>query len=777
MTGPRTVGRDLALGARFAFAGGRRTWFRTALTAVGIGLGVALLLVAASVPGMMSAREGRADARQVSLDDAPRSDRSFLWTETDTLFHGVTVHGLVLHPEGPDTPVPPGLAKLPGPGEMVVSPALARLLASPGGALLKDRFPYETVGTIGDTGLLGPGELFAYAGDPSVDGAFAASRGDAFGAAADPRPLDAVLLLVVVVACVVLLLPVLVFVATAVRFGGEQRDQRLAALRLAGADTATTRRIAAGESLAGALLGLLAGAGFFLAGRPFAGRVTVWNLNAFTSDVVPDPLLVAFVAVAVPLCAVVVTLVALRGLTVEPLGVVRGAAPRRRRVWWRLLPVAAGLALLLPAARIAPADTSVDTYRIAVGAVLVLTGVCTLLPWLVEAAVRRLRGGPVAWQLATRRLQLSSGTAARAVSGIVAAATGAIALQMLFGAVQADFMRPTHMDESRAQLEMWGTPRDNGAAARELLDRLAAADGVEGVIGTVEGSARRPGGQRAGESFVPTTALTVGDCASLRELGRLPSCRDGDVFIALTHGGEGPPDDYLAETARPGAVVDLRSEGRKPVLWRIPAQARTVEARRDPIGRMPFGIYATPAAIDAATLEDPVVKAMVRLDPAVPDAAEHARNAAARFDPLMRVGTIQNIERDQQYSSVRTGVFAAAAATMTLIAASLLVSTLEQLRERRRLLSALVAFGTRRSTLGWSVLWQSAVPITVGLALAVAGGLGLGAALLRLIGKRVEDWWVFLPVVGVGAGLIAAVTVLSLPLLWRVMRPEGLRTE
>ncbi|GGR86937.1 hypothetical protein GCM10010269_27600 [Streptomyces humidus] len=45
---------------------------------------------------------------------------------------------------------------------------------------------------------------------------------------------------------------------------------------------------------------------------------------------------------------------------------------------------------------------------------------------------------------------------------------------------------------------------------------------------------------------------------------------------------------------------------------------------------------------------------------------------------------------------------------------SLLVSRLEQLRERRRLLSSLIAFGTRRRTLPLSVLRQTTIPIGLG---------------------------------------------------------------
>ncbi|MEE1756313.1 FtsX-like permease family protein [Streptomyces sp. SP18CS02] len=780
---PRSWARDLALGARLAVTGGPRGWTRTLLTGVGVGLGVALLLIAASIPNLLDSRGDRSDARAIFTggDDAARSARSFLYITPETAFRGETIHGVVVRAEGDDAPEPPGTKRLPGPGEMVVSSALRELLESPEGALLRDRFPYRDIGTIGDAGLIGPGELTYYAGDSSLT-EDRARRGDAFGYDQPRgRDLGGFLLLIIVITCVVLLLPVLVFIATAVRFGGEQRDRRLAALRLVGADGATARRIAAGESLAGALFGLVAGAGFLILLREVLGRVTVWNVNVFPADLVPSPGLAAVIAVIVPACAVVVTVFSLRGISIEPLGVVREAAPRPRRLWWRLLMVAAGGALLIPmAGDIGMMDASIGTYQIAAGALLALTGLTTLLPWLVEAAVKRLRGGPVPWQLAVRRLQLSSGTAARAVSGIVVAAAGAIALQMLFQAMQNDFMRPTGMDSARAQLEAVVRAR-SGGEAREMIERFSATKGVVGVIGTIESGAQRPGPPRADEPFVPTTALTVGDCRSLAELADLPSCTDGDVFIALSHGAGGPDDDYVRKTARAGAPVDLRradgSPEAGPLVWRIPATARTVDARPDPMGLHRFGILATPSSIDTTQLDVPQARAMIRVDPGMPDAAEYVRNTAAHIDPALRVRTLLDFERDAQYSSVRKGIFVAATATMVLIALSLLVSTLEQLRDRKRLLAMLVAFGTRRTTLGWSVLWQTAVPIGLGLALSVAGGLGLGVALLRLIGKRVEDWWVFLPVTGVGAALILGVTVLSLPALWRVMRPDGLRTE
>ncbi|MFG3346548.1 FtsX-like permease family protein [Streptomyces sp. NPDC048018] len=780
----RTWARDLALGARFAVTGGRGGWLRTALTATGIGLGVALLLVAASLPNMLFQREVRESARAVDaseLVERPGPD-TFLYADQSNVYRGDTVTGLLLRPEGASPAVPPGAAKVPAAGEMLVSPALRELLGSPEGALLRERLPYKVTGTLGDAALIGPAELRYVAGSDVLTTDAFTGRGERYGWSVPEEPMNAFLLLLVVIACVVLLLPVLVFIATAVRFGGEQRDRRLAALRLVGADTAMTRRIAAGESLAGALLGLAAGAGFFALAGQLAGTVQIWDVNAFPSDMSPVPWLAAVIVAAVPVSAVVVSLFALRGVAIEPLGVVRTATPKPRRLAWRLVLVLAGAALLVPTAggEVRIEETSIDAVGIAVGSTVALVGLTTLLPWLVEALVRRLRGGPVAWQLATRRLQLSSGTAARTVSGIVVAAAGAIALQMLFQAMQNDFMRPTAMDTARAQLETKVAAR-NADDARRAIEALSGTKGVRSVVGTIESSVWRAGPLRKGEDFAPVTSMAVGDCASLREFARLPSCTDGDVFVVLAHGAQGPDDAWVAKTAGPGAVVALRDPlgyaGGAVPTWRIPASARTVDARPDPLGRVWSGVMATPKAIDATRLDAPEAGAMIRIDPAVPDAAEYVRNTVARIDPLTRVQTLQDVERDAQFSSVRTGILIGATLTMLLVAVSLLVTTLEQLRERKRLLSSLVAFGTRRATLGWSVLWQTAVPIVLGLALSVAGGLALGLVLLRMIGKPVEDWWVFLPVTGVGAALIALVTVLSLPLLWRLMRADGLRTE
>ncbi|MGY0018387.1 FtsX-like permease family protein [Streptomyces sp. YJ-C3] len=781
--GPSGWLRDLGLGIRFAASGGREGWIRTLLTAIGVGLGVAVLLGAASVPTFLENRDARLDARMAPEPSAvAASDSTVLQADASSQYRGDTVGGHLLQAEGEHPVLPPGVSRLPGPGEMVVSPALEELLGSPEGKLLKERYDYRVVGTIGDTGLSDPFDLYVYVGSDSLSTDRGAYRLDHFGAKPMSDETSPILILLVVLACVVLLVPVAIFIATAVRFGGERRDRRLAALRLVGADARMTRRIAAGEALFGAVVGLAIGLGVFFAGRQLLAVLQVYRLSAFPGDFVPSPALAVLILLAVPLSAVAVTVFALRSVTIEPLGVVRGGRTRARRVWWRIPVPVVGVLLLLTS----DADDTVGRLgmiRLVAGIVLSLTGLIAVLPWLVEVAVRRMRGGPVPWQLATRRLQLSSSGATRAVAGITIAVAGGIALQMFTVGINDDFNRATGQDPSRAQVGA-SASFPSGELAARMVREFGATEGVKSVIGTVGTTASVVGAKPDADDYVPSVSVDVGDCASLRELARITSCADGDTF-RVTGSGDAYSEKELASVARPGArltVDDGKSytpgvKDKKPVRWTLPKDTTTVTSRRDPAGNRFSGILTTPGALDPARLHTAVTSAQMVLDESVPDAYDLARNTAFRIDPSMSVWTFRAVARDKEYASIRTGLFTAAAVTMTLIAASMLVSQIEQLRERRRLLSVLVAYGTRRRTLAWSVLWQTAIPVVLGMVLAVAGGLGIGWLMLRMIGKPVSDWLLFLPLAAIGGALIVVVTLLSMPPLWRLMRANGLRTE
>ncbi|MFF5963701.1 ABC transporter permease [Streptomyces collinus] len=775
----RQWSRDLGMGARFALAGGREGWTRALLTAVGVGLGVALLLLTTAIPGALAERDRREEARSdhtFGQQEIPKADDTLLVVDSDTIFRDQDVRGRMLEAEGPKAPLPPGVPAFPADGEMVVSPALKELLASGDGKLLRERLDYKITGTIGEEGLVGSQELAYFAGGKGLaerlEGSASGARINSFGNPdlGSSDPWDPVLLLLVLVVFVVLLMPVAVFIAAAVRFGGERRDRRLAALRLVGSDSRMTRRIAAGEALAGSVLGLVLGTVFFLLGRELAASFEVFHISVFPSYLNPSPLLAVLVALAVPSAAVLVTILALRGVVIEPLGVVRTARPARRRLWWRLLLPLGGLALLYPMMGQGDDGGNFNQYLVAGGVMLLLIGVTALLPWVVETVVARLGSGGVAWQLAVRRLQLSSGVAARMVNGIAVAVAGAIALQMLFAGVEGNYTRASQYDVSRAQMSV-DVP--DGSDAAPVAAQYRDTEGVRKV--TVL-SDFHLGDRREEDALIQ---ITVADCASLREVATLPDCRDGDVFAAK--GSEYDSDSE--RLAVPGTPLWAESEesgraGDRTVSWTVPRGIRQAESREDPTGYERGGLLITPGALPDKLGALMSTRLFLSVDPSMPDAYDHVRNTAARLDPTSEPMTWHSIESNDRYAAIRTGLSVGAACVLALIGASLLVSQLEQLRERRKLLSSLVAFGTRRRTLGLSVLWQTAIPIGLGLLLAAAVGMALGAVLLRMTNTSVRvDWPSVLSMTGIGAGIVLVVTLLSLPPLLKLMRPDGLRTE
>lgn len=772
----RRWARDLALGVRLAITGAP---LRTALTAVGIAFAVALLLAGASVPSLSDARDQRTSSRDDDPIPAPvveRGDATLRIAVANTQLGDQAVRGRVLQAEGPRAPRPPGVARLPRAGEIVVSPALRELLDGPRGDELRTRLGNARVtGTIGKAGLDGPGEAAFYLGsDRLADQPVGPIRRiDRFGSVSPPSGLDPALLFLVAIGIVASLVPVVIFIATAVRFGGEQRDRRLAALRLVGADTAMVRRIAGGESLAAALAGLVGGAAVFLVGRAMLDDLTLLDISVYGSDLTPAPLLGALAVLLVPVTAVLVTVAALRRVVIEPLGVTRRAKPIRRRLWWRMLPLVG--AALLASIDLGDGGTR-ELWLGGAGATLVLVGVATIMPWAVEALVGRLPGRTVPLQLAVRRLQLDNTAASQVVSGIAVAVAAAIALHTLYAATEDDYTSVSGVQGGRAWFNVF-PDRTSREDADAFQARLARVGGVQDQAAYGLVSANAADGN-------PIGSVVVVSCTSIRRLAAVERCRDGDTF--LQPGGE-PGVPKLTPGARV-TLGDVAADGSTAGLprWTVPRDTPTVRPHERLAGVVrvafdwsPGAVLATPGALPRAAVEGQRVIAWVAADEGAPDIADRVRDAAAGTGPMAVVDDMTGgTETTDDFASVRLGLLGAAVGVLGLIGVSLLVTLLEQLRERRRALAALVAFGTRRATLGWSVLWQTALPVGAGLVVATTSGIGLGLLLLSMAGEPLA---VDLAIVGLLTGaattVVLAVTALSLPVLWRLMREDGLRTE
>ena len=159
---------------------------------------------------------------------------------TPTTSEAMAIYRVDVARTGPRSPVPPGIPHLPGPGQFYASPALSRLLRATPAAELGDRFPGHQIGTIGPSALPAPDSLIIVIGhNPGqlsrVPGAgmvasIATTPGNNGPAGYDPTTLAAIL----AVGALALLFPVLVFIGTATRLAAARREQRFAAIRLAG---------------------------------------------------------------------------------------------------------------------------------------------------------------------------------------------------------------------------------------------------------------------------------------------------------------------------------------------------------------------------------------------------------------------------------------------------------------------------------------------------------------------------------------------------------------
>ncbi|WP_406443641.1 ABC transporter permease [Streptomyces sp. NBC_00631] len=381
------------------------------------------------------------------LGSGVRADRT-AWRTPDADRHGtavqaltttyvrdapVTVVSLAQLPHHARTPAPPGLSAFPKPGEVYLSPALAeRLHALPAGQLA-DRFPkVRSYGTIGAAGLASPDELVAVAGrrpgDPAVagsaspqglwdDGLTARAVVSGFGGTGrsvfTSADQDAVLL-----GAGLLAVPVVVLASAAGRLGAARREQRLAALRLAGATPRQILAMTGAESAAVGAAGALTGALAYCALLPLLARVPYGIGSWYVGDLwVGLPWLLTVVAGVTGLIAVsaMSTLWQVAG---SPLGVAQQANPRRTRLV-RLLLFVAVLVFIKATAH----GDELTPPRV-VGFMVLFYGAFWMLgPWVVDRlgrTVSRFARRP-ATLLAGRRLSDDPRGAWRTVSGLVLA--------------------------------------------------------------------------------------------------------------------------------------------------------------------------------------------------------------------------------------------------------------------------------------------------------------------------------------------------------------------
>src|SRR6185436_4113571 len=144
----------IRLGLRLALLGGAWSIVPTVFAGVAVGFGTAILLFALSFQPALDVRYDRGAWRETpgptTGEDQP-SD-STLVSLTHDFIDGRPIERVDVAFGSVGAPVPPGLERLPLPGEAFVSPALRALIAARPADELADRFG-TVVGEIGPEGL------------------------------------------------------------------------------------------------------------------------------------------------------------------------------------------------------------------------------------------------------------------------------------------------------------------------------------------------------------------------------------------------------------------------------------------------------------------------------------------------------------------------------------------------------------------------------------------------------------------------------------------------
>ena len=696
----------------------------------------------------------------------------------------------------------------PAPGTYYASPALASLLRSVPAGQLADRYPGRLAGIIGDAALPSPNSLVIVVGRTPAQlattvgsvkvTAIATVPGNLGGNVTSspagnghrPRfppnynpnglryvPADTGIPasgtdLILSVVALAILLPVLIFIGTATRLSAARREERFAAMRLAGATRTQVSALAAVESTAAAVAGVAAGFAVFfglripVAGIPFVGQPFFpGQLTLSASDVI-------VVAAGVPAAAAVAARLALRRVNISPLGVTRRVTPKPPGVW-QVVPLLLGLAELgFWAAHGHPASIQGQIQAFATSFALIIIGLFIAGPWLTMAAARLMarwtsRPGTL---IAARRIGDDPRAAFRSVSGLVLAllvttvATIAITTQdakdpTRFGSIAESHVLTAQISASNAVGQgsapgaRSGTANPGPAApAAPLAARLNAVPGVQGVLVV-----------RA----VP--GLTIP--GRFENLGVNPFGDDGSV------------------TPIPAGVVSCAQLATVPALGRCPAGAATAEFPADgfngPLGfNSNVDTYTWPAAnVPAASLSARGVDGINVATNGATATVEQARTLleASVYPALSPPSTYADIaaQDNLQNSGYQQLANVVILVSLAVAGCTLAAGIAAGLAERKRPFSLLRLAGARLSTLRGVVALEGAVPLLTVAAVAVGTGFGAAAMYAAEAQSR--------PMAAPGpayylltaGGIIVSLAIIAatFPVLTRITGPEAARND
>ncbi|WBQ01995.1 FtsX-like permease family protein [Kribbella sp. CA-293567] len=370
-----------------------------------------------------------------------------------------------------ELPPPPGLTRVPKPGEVFVSPEVAKHWS----ADLAKRYDLaKPTGVISDQGLSSTSEWVIIQGVEKNSPGVAAGDNPKYLETWNGKALDermSTLLVLVAFGITLVLFPLLSLVGQAAGVAAKRREHRLAALRLAGSTRGQVLWLSAVEQAVLGLIGAVAGVIGYTLLTPLIARIPLGGGRWYVHDLTPSWWVVLIVLLAVPVLSVLSALIGLGRVSITPLGVVRGQT-RKATSALRL-----GLLVIGPIV-LAVLGTGGAILPLLIGVGLAALAVRIVGPFAVQVIGRlmaRTAKGPVAL-LAGRRLADDPKAAFRPVAALVLSGfvTGFLALFMPYGMSN---------DAKDASFELYTKQGQSATVVQDAKSKLTAA-GLTGQVTT-----------------------------------------------------------------------------------------------------------------------------------------------------------------------------------------------------------------------------------------------------------------------------------------------------
>ncbi len=231
----------------------------------------------------------------------------------------------------------------------------------------------------------------------------------------------------------ILLFPIVLFISIATQLGSAQREKRYAALRLVGATRQQVSEIIAVESLGAAIVGVVIGSAAYLAALPLMSQFEFGGMRFWQSDLTVPPIYYGLAVIITLLFCLIANWWGMSHVQVSPLGVARSGKVNKRPGALRLILLIPGLTtfilLSLPSGmnwlryNANGDNASLVLLLLIAGVLSMMFGLVLAGPWLTNSFAKfaARHTRKAITLLATKRIATQSSRIFRSVSGVVLA--------------------------------------------------------------------------------------------------------------------------------------------------------------------------------------------------------------------------------------------------------------------------------------------------------------------------------------------------------------------